>query len=70
MNEMTEKHRDGLKKIMEWYWKVAHSNELVSVEDYEFIYSLWNNGITTYDDKMQKRLNKIREIYNDTTLWT
>jgi len=68
--EMTGKHRDGLKKIMEWYWKVANTNELVSIEDYEFIYSLWNNGITTYDDRMQKRLNKIREIYNNTSLWT
>jgi hypothetical protein len=69
MKEMTEEHRDGLKKIMEWYWKVAHTQSLISKEDYDFIYNIWNNGVSTYDDKMQKRLNKIREIYNDVTQW-
>lgn len=70
MKEMTEEHRDGLKKIMEWYWKVAHTHNLISKEDYDFIYNIWNKGLNTYDDKMQKRLNKIREIYNDVTQWT
>tara|TARA_B110000285_G_C14644042_1_gene388864 strand:- start:77 stop:286 length:210 start_codon:yes stop_codon:yes gene_type:complete len=68
--EMTRKHRDGLKLIMEWYWKVAHTHDLISKEDYEFVYNLWNNGVITYGDKMQERLNKIREIYNDKKQWT
>jgi hypothetical protein len=55
---------------MGWYWKVAHTHSLISKEDYEFIYKLWNNGVTTYDDKMQVRLNKIRNIYNDYEQWT
>jgi len=35
----------------------------VSIADYEFIYSLWRNGVDSYDDKMKERLNKLREIY-------
>ena len=69
MKEMTKEHRDGLKLILGWYWKVAHTHSLISKEDYEFIYKLWNNGVTTYDDKMQVRLNKIRNIYNDYEQW-
>tara|TARA_B110000977_G_scaffold16236_1_gene19941 strand:+ start:396 stop:620 length:225 start_codon:yes stop_codon:yes gene_type:complete len=67
--EMTNEHRDGLKSIMEWYWRVGNARNLISKEDYEFLYKLWNNGVTTYDDKMQVRLNKIREIYTDKEQW-
>lgn len=65
LNEMTESHRMGLQKIMEWYWKVAHKENLISKEDYELIYSLWDNGVTQYGSELQERLNEIRDIYND-----
>jgi len=69
-NEMTESHRKGLQKIMEWYWKVAHNQNLISKEDYELVYDLWNNGVTRYGTHLQKRLNEIREIYNDKDQWS
>jgi len=50
---------------MEWYWKVAHKENLISKEDYELIYSLWDNGVTQYGSELQERLNEIRDIYND-----
>jgi hypothetical protein len=68
--EMTPKHRDGLKKIMEWYWRVGQSKNLISKEDYDLIYELWNNGVSSYGIYLQERLNKIREIYKDNELWT
>ena len=67
--EMTKQHRDGLKAIMEWYWKVGNTKNLISKEDYELLYQLWNNGVTTYGKKLQERLNKIREIYTDKEQW-
>jgi hypothetical protein len=57
---------------MEWYWKSMQNDNPnfilqfhvdVSIADYEFIYSLWRNGVDSYDDKMKERLNKLREIY-------
>jgi len=67
---MTDAHRKGLQRIMEWYWKVAHTNNLISKSDYELVYELWNNGVTTYGKHLQERLNRIREIYNDNEQWT
>jgi hypothetical protein len=57
---------------MEWYWKSMQNTNAnfilgfqsdISIADYEFIYSLWRNGLNTYDTKMKERLNKLREIY-------
>ena len=65
-------HLRFFPKFMEWYWKfrnvedshfIIAFNNLVTISDYEFIFSLWKNGVSTYDEKMQERLNKLRELY-------
>ena len=38
----------------------------VTLEDYEFMYSLWKNGVHSYDDEARNRLNRIRNIYLNT----
>jgi hypothetical protein len=57
---------------MEWYWKSMQNTDPnfiigfrsdISIADYEFIYSLWRNGVDTYDSSMQKRLNDLRGKY-------
>ena len=35
----------------------------LSISDFDFMYSLWKNGVWEYDDKMRDRLNRIRDIY-------
>lgn len=71
-NKFNDQHKLFLIKFMEWYWKCQQNydpyyildfNSNISIADYEFVYSLWRNGVNTYDAKMQERLNKIREIY-------
>lgn len=71
-NHFSENHKLFFVKFMEWYWKSMQNtnpnfiiafNGDISVGDYEFIYSLWRNGVDSYDESMQYRLNKLREIY-------
>jgi len=62
-NEMTLERKDGLSKLMEWYWTRGNPNNLITKEDYSFIYDIWNNGLSFYGPDVQDRLNKIREIY-------
>lgn len=68
----SENHKWFFPKFMEWYWKSIQNEDPnfilgfhsdVSIADYEFIYSLWRNGVDSYDDKMKERLNKLRGIY-------
>ena len=54
--------------MMGWYWTVAKQQELITPEDYDFLYNLWNNGVTSYDEKMKERLNKIRNLYKETNV--
>ena len=61
--EMTAKHRKLLEHMMGWYWTVGKQQNLITPEDYDFLYNLWNNGVTSYDVVMKNRLNKIRELY-------
>jgi len=35
----------------------------LDISDFDFMYSLWTNGVQQYDDKMRDRLNRIRDIY-------
>jgi hypothetical protein len=65
-------HLRFFPKFMEWYWKcrtiedsewIIEFNQMVTLSDFEFIFSLWKNGVSTYDEKMQERLNKLRELY-------
>lgn len=71
-NTFNDQHKEFLLKFMEWYWKsmqnqnthfILSFNSVISIADYEFVYSLWRNGVDSYDTKMQERLNKLREIY-------
>ena len=71
-NKFNDQHKLFLIKFMEWYWKSMQNTNAnfilgfqsdISIADYEFIYSLWRNGLNTYDTKMKERLNKLREIY-------
>lgn len=64
-SEMTFDKTTFLKELMKWYWDCAHEHYLITKSDYEFIYEIWNNGLTFYDDKVQERLNNIRLIYMD-----
>lgn len=70
--KFNDEHKLFFAKFMEWYWKCMQNTDPyyildfhsdISSADYEFIYSLWRNGVNTYDTKMQERLNKLREIY-------
>jgi len=51
--------------MMGWYWNVGKPRNLISDTDYDFLYELWNNGVSSYDNKMKERLNKIRNLYKD-----
>lgn len=71
-NHFSENHKLFFVKFMEWYWKSMQNmnpdfliefRTNVTIMDYEFIYSLWRNGVDSYDEPMQNRLNKLREIY-------
>ena len=66
--EMTAKHRKLLEHMMGWYWTVGKQQNLITPEDYDFLYNLWNNGVTSYNKKMQKRLNIIRNLYKETNV--
>ena len=44
---------------------IALHIDLISDTDYDFLYELWNNGVSSYDNKMKERLNKIRNLYKD-----
>ena len=66
--EMTNDHRQLLEHMMGWYWNIAKQKELITIEDYDFLYSLWNNGVTSYNKKMQERLNRIRNLYKETNV--
>ncbi len=66
--EMTTKHRKLLEHMMGWYWTVGKQQNLITPEDYDFLYNLWNNGVTSYDVVMKNRLNKIRELYKYTNV--
>ena len=64
--EMTGKHRKLLEHMMGWYWNVGKQQNLITPSDYDFLYNLWNNGVTSYNKEMQERLNKIRNLYIET----
>ena len=66
--QMTGKHRELLERMMGWYWNIAKQQELITQEDYDFLYEIWNNGVTSYDEKMQERLNNIRNLYKETNV--
>jgi len=61
--EMTLDRARFLVELMKWYWDLAQPKGLISKSDYEFIYDIWNNGLSFYDDGIQERLNNIRTIY-------
>lgn len=52
---------------MAWFWKTFDKRKFLdfglTMEDFDFMYSLWKNGVQKYDDKTRDRLNKIRDIY-------
>jgi hypothetical protein len=72
INKFSDEHKVFFMKFMEWFWKSMQITDpnfmipfrtVVSIRDYDFIYALWSNGVSNYDDTMQKRLNKLRKIY-------
>jgi hypothetical protein len=64
--EMSNEHRKLLEHMMGWYWNIAKQHNLITPSDYDFLYNLWNNGVTSYNKEMQERLNKIRNLYIET----
>ena len=63
---MTHGQRILLEHMMGWYWNVGKQQNLITQDDYSFLYELWNNGVNAYDEKMKVRLNKIRNLYKQT----
>lgn len=70
--ELKDDHKRFFIKFMIWYWEckaiedsefMVEFNQMVTLSDFDFIYSLWKNGVSTYDEKMQERLNRLRELY-------
>lgn len=61
--EMTLERKETLSKIMGWFWARGNTERLISKSDYEFVYDIWNNGLSYYGTNVQERLNKIRAIY-------
>lgn len=61
--EMTLDRKETLTTLMEWYWESGEPNSLISKADYSFVYDIWDHGLSYYGTNVQKRLNKIREIY-------
>ena len=65
--QFTDETRDLLPKMMAWFWTTFDKRKFLdfglSISDFDFLYSLWTNGVTNYDDKMRDRLNFIRNIY-------
>jgi len=66
-NKFTHDQRDLLLTLMAWFWDTFNQRGLlnfgVNIEDFDFMYSLWKNNVFSYDTKIQKRLNSIRDIY-------
>ena len=60
---MTDDRKVGLYTLIQWYWDEAQPKHLLHTSDFEFMYELWRNGVSFYAPHIQKRLNKIREIY-------
>lgn len=58
---MSSEHRKLLSAIMEWYWDVGQNH--ISKSDYEFVYSIWNHGVSVYGKNIQTRMNEIRDKY-------
>ena len=66
-HEFTDETRDLLPKLMGWFWATFDERKFldfgVSIDDFNFMYELWTNGVLMYDDKIRDRLNHIRDIY-------
>lgn len=66
-HEFTDETRDSLPLLMGWFWTTFHERKFMDFgltsSDFDFMYSLWTNGVQQYDDKMRDRLNRIRDIY-------
>lgn len=66
-HEFTSETRDLLPKLMGWFWNTFDERKFldfeVSIEDFDFMYKLWINGVSHYDEEMRNRLNFIRNIY-------
>ena len=66
-HEFTDKTRDLLPKLMGWFWTTFDERKFLDfgldTSDFDFMYSLWTNGVQQYDDKIRDRLNRIRDIY-------
>lgn len=70
--DFKDDHKRFFVKFMKWYWEckaiedsefIVEFNQIVTLSDFDFIYSLWKNGVSRYDEKMQERLNILRDIY-------
>ena len=60
---MEKDRKDFLLTLIKWYWGKANPDFILRKEDYEFLYTIYNSGISVYDKDIQARLNKIRDIY-------
>jgi len=67
IHEFTEDTRGLLLSLISWFWKTFEERGFldfgVTIEDYKFLFSLWENGVIRYNDKQRDKLNSIRDIY-------
>lgn len=63
INQMTEERKEVITTLIKWYWNHAQKRNLITLSDFNFLYDIWESGISIYGTELQERLNSIREIY-------
>ena len=53
-HEFKDNHRELIVELIRWYWNNYPKVIWMGVDnsDYEFLYSLWKNTVSKYDDKI------------------
>lgn len=64
IHKMDIDRKNGILTLIRWYWNDAVEERLITKSDFDFLYSLWESGISIYADDVQHRLNTIRDVYN------
>ena len=61
---MTNDRRGGLVTIIKRYYQLKDGGiTMLSSSDFDFLHEMWETEIDFYGTVIQKRLNKIRELY-------
>jgi len=63
-NVMTDDRRQAVLELIKWYWDTVDKGQhIINKSDFEFLYDMWEHGLSIYSTDIQTRLNIIREIY-------